>query len=817
MDTLWQDLRHAVRTLRRNPGFVAVAMLTLAIGIGANTAIFSVVNAVLLRPLPYPEADRIVRVREERSLMRGRQMASFMTSDTLEAWREDPRTVDQLAGYSQRAYTMTGQGEPIRLRGSAVSAGMFPLLRVAPELGRAFRLEEERPGANHVVVLSDGFWRRQFESDPDIVGQILTLDDAPHTIVGVLPANFYFPDRETDVWTPLATAVPNRRPGQIAIIAFAGLARLKDGVSLEQAIAEGQTIVQRMHAQMPEPIAEMPAPTLRLIPMQEEMIGDARPALLALAAAVGFVLLIACANLANLLLSQGAARQREFAIRAALGAGRRRLVWQLLTESALLGLVGGAVGLVAASWAVQMLPAVVPPDIPRIDEVGLDRRMLGFSLLLSLATGVAFGLIPALHGSRLNLVRALNEGSLQAVGGFRLLRANRTRSMLAAAEVAVALVLLIGAGLLLRSFVRLIDTDPGYDPTNVITAQVDLPPARYADADVRRVFFQQLLQRVDQLPDVEAAGIVSFLPLGRGEALTILQIEGRPQPTRLDERAMARPQVVSAGYFRAMGMRLVDGRFLTERDGAGGAPVMMINESFARQHFPNEAPIGQRLSMGPGGFQEIVGVVGDVRHAGLDAEPTPEVYGSYSQASGQRGSRDVSLAVRTTGDPLAIVPFLRSQVLELDPNLPLADVRTMAARVSASVAQPRFYAMLVGLFATVALILAVIGIYGVLSYGVAQREREIGVRMALGATRLEILRLVLGQGMALTGSGIVVGTAAAFGVTRLLSSLLFGVTTTDSVTYVAVPILLAAVALVACYIPARRATRVDPMTALRYE
>ena len=565
MDIFWQDLRHTLRTLRRSPGFAAVAMLTLAIGIGANTAIFSVVNAVLLRPLPYPGADRIVRIREERAVMRGMRMASFMTGDTLEAWREDPQTIDQVAGYSPRTYTLTGRGEPGRLRGAAVSAQMFGLLEVAPVLGRAFREEEERPGANLVVVLSNGFWRRQFQADPDIVGDVLALDESPHTIVGVLPEGFYFPDRETEVWTPLRTAVPNRRPGQIQIIAFAGLARLKQGVSLEQATAEGQTILQRNHTQMPEPMSSKPAPTLRLIPVQEAMVGEARPALLA---AVAFVLLIACANLANLLLAHGASRQREMAVRCALGAGRGRLIRQLLTESTLLSLAGGMVGLLAATWIHQVLPAVAPADIPRIGEVALDRRVLGFAVALSVATGVAFGLIPALQGSRLNFVRALNEGSVQSVGGFGLLRSSRARSTFAVAEVALALVLLIGAGLLLKSFVRLIDVDPGYDPRNVLTARLNLPETRYTDAGVRDTFFDQLLERIDQLPGVDAAGVVSFLPLAPGEARTILQIAGRPQPTRIDERTAARPQVVSGGYFRAMGLQLVAGRFLTDRDDA---------------------------------------------------------------------------------------------------------------------------------------------------------------------------------------------------------------------------------------------------------
>jgi putative ABC transport system permease protein len=495
MDPFLQDLRHSVRLLSKNPLFTAVALLTLAIGIGANTAVFSVVNAVLLKPLPYPDADRIVRVREQRSSMRGMSGQSIMTSDTLEQWRDDTDTLEALAGYRSAAFTLTGRGEPVRVRGAAVSPAMFRLLGATPALGRVFEPDEERLGANQVVLLSHAGWQQRYGGDAGVVGRSVMLDDAPHTVVGVMPPGFYFPDRDVEVWTPLSVTVPNLQPSQMVIMAFQGLARVKRGVSVEQAVAEGQTVVQRIQSGRSGPMAQMEAPTLSLVPLQEEMVGESRPALMALLAAVGLVLLVAAANLANLLLARGATREREIALRAALGADRGRLIRQLLTESTLLALAGGAAGLIAAAWLVGVLPSLAPADIPRIDDVALDGRVLGFALALSLATGLLFGLAPAVQSVRVDLVRSLNEGSAQAGGGFRLLRGNRTRSALAVSEIALALVLLVGAGLLLRSFVTLIDIDPGYDPSNVLTTTLNLPPTRYDD-DNKRAFLTQLLERV---------------------------------------------------------------------------------------------------------------------------------------------------------------------------------------------------------------------------------------------------------------------------------------------------------------------------------
>ena len=815
MTTILQDVRHGIRLLVRDGAFTSVALVTLAIGIGANTAIFSVVDAVVLSPLPYASPERLVRVREERAEMRGEGGPAIITSDTLLAWRGASETLEGIAGYSQRSFTLTGRGDPVRLRGAAVSPDMFPMLGATPALGRLFESQEERPGANRVVVLSHTLWQQQFGGDRAIVGGTLLLDDEPHEVVGVMARTFSFPDRDTTLWTPLTLTVPNLRPGQVMIMAFAGIARLEPGTPIDRAAAEGQTIVQRIHSERGGPMADRPAPTLRLVPLQEEVIGEARSALLLMMAAVGFVLLIACANVANLLLARGATRQREMAIRAAVGAGRGRLLRHLLIENLVLSLAAGAVGVLAALWMIRALPALGPGDIPRLDAVGLNPSIVGFALALSIGTGLLFGLLPALESSRLDLNAALRDEGATGGRGFRLLGANRGRSLLAIGEIALALVLLVGAGLLAKSFMRLAQVDPGYDPDRVLTTRLALPPNRYTEPR-RLAMLDALLARLAETPGVEAAGLVTFLPLTSGEQRVILRVDGGAPPGDPSSPPAARPQVVSAGYFQAMGMRLVQGRWLTPVEDANGSPVVLVNETFARQYVPNEDPIGRQLDLGEG-TQEIVGVVADVRHAGLDAEPAAEFYGSYRGQFGRFAARGVNLAVRTVGDPLAFVPELRRAVLDLDPALPLDDVMTMDARLSGSVARPRFYALLLGLFATLALVLAAVGVYGILAYTVSQRRREIGIRMAVGARQASILALVLRQGATLTALGLVFGVLAALATTRLLRGLLFGVTPNDMTTFVVAPLVLGAIGLLACYLPARRAARVDPVLALRGE
>ena len=815
MDTLLRDARHAVRLLFKNPGFALVAVLTLGLGIGGNTAVFSVVNTVLLRPLPYPDADRIVRVREERPEVRGRALPSFMTSTTLQAWREDPQTVDAIAGYGDRSYTLTGEDAPVRVRGADVSPAMFSLLRATPLMGRVLELADEQRGNHLVVVLSHDAWQQRFGGDPDIIGRPLVLDDAPHTVVGVMPPSFYFPDHDAELWTPMVLPAQTQSPGTRRLRAFSALARLSEGVALEQAQAEGQVVL--LAQERPGPLAGLPAPTLRLIPMQEEMVGEARPALLALLAAVGFVLLIAIANLANLLLARGSARQREFAVRAAIGAGKARLSRQLMTESLVLGLVGGGVGLLIAWGIVTVLPSVAPPEIPRLDELALDGRVLGFALLTSILTSLVFGLVPVLQVSSVNLVGALNESAPQMGGGFRFRRGNRTRSLLAIVEVALSLVLLVGAGLLVKSFVTLTAVDPGYDPANVLTARIDLPRTRYTEMTTRADFFDQLVDRVATRPGVEAAGLVRFLPLTRGEAIMVFRIAGRPAPTSRDDMTSGRPQFVSPGYREAMGLRMIDGRFLTERDTENAPSALVVNETFARAYFQSEQIVGQQLNLFGADPWEIVGVVGDVRHQGLDSEPQPEFYLSYRQAGDVFRSNTMNLVVRTTGDPTTLVPFLRQDLRELDPNVTLDSVMTMGARLSASVAQPRFYTLVLAAFSTLAVALAVLGLYGVLAYTVSQRRHEIGVRMALGADNGDIRALVVRQGLLLVGIGIILGLGGAVATTRGLETLLFGVDAIDRATFVVVPVLLAAVAAVACYLPAVRATRLNPLETLRHE
>ena len=813
MDTFLQDIRHSLRVLIKNPGFTAVALGTLTLGIGATTAVFGVVNATLLRPLPYPDADRLVRIQEEHPMNRGREMPAFMTSDTLEAWRENPQAIDQIAGYTGRSFTYQDESEPVRVRGAAVSPALFPLLRATPLLGRVFTEDEEASAAQPVAVLSYARWQTRHDADPRVLGRLITLDDVSYSVIGVMPEGFYFPDRETEIWIPLTLTMPQQRPGQRFIIAFSGLARLKDGVSLAQAEAEGQTIVGRQAPLAPG----MAAPTLRLVGFHDEMVGDVRPALLALMAAVGFVLLIATANLANLLLARGAARQRELAVRAAIGAGRGRLIRQLVTESVALSVIGGGLGLAAAYWILGVLPSFAPAGIPGLGEAGIDATVLAFALAASVGAGVLFGTVPALQASRFDLVRALNEGAAQMGGGFRFRRGNRTRSVLVVAEVALALMLLVGAGLLVRSFVTLATVDPGFDPTNVLTVELNLPRPQYSDLTAANALFDQVLERTAGRPGVEAVGLVSSLPLTPGESLIGFRIQGQAAPTSREEMTAARPQLVSPGYLDAMGLRLVAGRFVTDQDTDSSPRVFVVNEAFASAYFPGEEVVGQRLNLGRGEPTEIVGVVGDVHHRGLDSRPQPELYFSYRQSLSGQGAPRASIVARTTGDPLALVPFLRQDILDLNPSLPIDNVMTMEARLSSSVAQPRFYALVLGVFAAGALALAMVGIYGVLAYTVSRRSREIGLRMALGADGGRIRNLVIRQGALLVGVGVAFGLAGALVTTRALESLLFGVTTLDLPTLIAVPVVLVTVAIVACYLPVRRATRVNPMDALRYE
>jgi len=813
MDTFLQDIRHGLRVLIKSPGFTAVALGTLTLGIGATTAVFGVVNATLLRPLPYPDADRLVRIQEEHPMNRGREMPAFMTSDTLEAWRENPQAIDQIAGYTGRSFTYQDESEPVRVRGAAVSPALFPLLRATAWLGRVFTEDEEASAAQPVAVLSYARWQTRHDADPRVLGRLITLDDVSYSVIGVMPEGFYFPDRETEIWIPLTLTTPQQRPGQRFIIAFSGLARLKDGVSLAQAEAEGQTIVGRQAPLAPG----MAAPTLRLVGFHDEMVGDVRPALLALMAAVGFVLLIATANLANLLLARGAARQRELAVRAAIGAGRGRLIRQLVTESVALSVIGGGLGLAAAYWILGVLPSFAPAGIPGLGEAGIDATVLAFALAASVGAGVLFGTVPALQASRFDLVRALNEGAAQMGGGFRFRRGNRTRSVLVVAEVALALMLLVGAGLLVRSFVTLATVDPGFDPTNVLTVELNLPRPQYSDLTAANALFDQVLERTAGRPGVEAVGLVSSLPLTPGESLIAFRIQGQAAPTSREEMTAARPQLVSPGYLDAMGLRLVAGRFVTDQDTDSSPRVFVVNEAFASAYFPGEEVVGQRLNLGRGEPTEIVGVVGDVHHRGLDSRPQPELYFSYRQSLSGQGAPRASIVARTTGDPLALVPFLRQDILDLNPSLPIDNVMTMEARLSSSVAQPRFYALVLGVFAAGALALAMVGIYGVLAYTVSRRSREIGLRMALGADGGRIRNLVVRQGALLVGVGVAFGLAGALVTTRALESLLFGVTTLDLPTLIAVPVVLVTVAIVACYVPVRRATRVNPMDALRYE
>jgi putative ABC transport system permease protein len=809
MENLFQDLRYAVRMLFKNPGFTAVAVLTLALGIGANTAIFSVVNTVLLQPLPYKDPDRLMMVWED-DTKRGFPRDTPAAANYID-WRDQNQVFEGMAAIADASFNLTGVGEPERIDGRRVTANLFPLLGVEPGLGRAFTPEEDRPGAGRVVIISHGLWQRRFGSDANIIGSPISLNGESHTVVGVTPPQFQFPAREVELWVPMAFTereAANRGNHYLEIVA-----RTKPGVTVEQAQAEMTTIAARLEQQYPDQNTDLGAV---VVPLHEHVAGDIKPALLILLGAVGFVLLIACANVANLLLARAAVRQKEIAIRIALGASRLRLVRQFLTESVLLAAIGGLVGLALALWGVNLLKAFIPENISQVKALTIDSRVLAFTLLVSLVTGLIFGLAPALQASSFNLNETLKEGGRDSSAGSR---GNRIRSLLVIAEVAISLILLIGAGLLINSFVRLSNVDPGFRTDNLLTMQIVLPVQKYPDRARRSVFYTELVQRIEALPGVRSAAVTNWIPLVRQGDSIGFNIEGRPDPGR-GKSPIVVTRVVSPHYFQTMGIRLLQGREFNEQDRSDSPRVIVINETMARRYWPDEDPTGKRITPGPADSRNpddwltIVGVVNDVRQFELNAEPKPQMYISYIQA-GFFAPRH--LVVSTQVEPRSLASTVRNTVWEIDKDQPVSNISTMEETLSESIARQRFSTLLLSIFAAVALALAAVGIYGVMSYSVAQRSSEIGLRMALGAQTSDVLKLVIGQGMRLAIVGVMIGLVATFGLTRLIESLLFGVSATDPLTFIVISLLLTTVALMACWIPARRAAKVDPMVALKYE
>ena len=807
MGTLVNDLKYAARTLMKSPVFTAVTVAALALGIGANSAIFSVVNTVLLRPLPFDSPERLLAI-QARNEKDGSVAVEQSYPNFLDL-RAECRLCEGVAAYSFATSFLTNPGaEPERVRGLQASADLLPMLGVKPALGRFYTGEEDRPGGRRLVVLGHAFWQRAFGGDPKIVGRDIPLGSAPATVIGVMPQGFKFPveAQQVDFWMPLAPSLsPADRDGR-GNVWLELVAKAKPGVSTQQAQAEVAAISKRLQAQYPETNTAL---AFFVKPLHENLVGKLRRALLVLLGAVGLVLLIACANVANLLIARAAARAKEISIRTALGASRARVVRQLLTESLLLSVLGGGLGLLLALWGVELLTSLSPADIPRIREVGLNARVVLFTLIVTLATGVIFGLAPALQASKTDINEALKEGGRGSGEGRRR---GRLRGALVISEVALSLILLVGAGLLAQSFRRLLDVQPGFDAENLLTMDVVPRGARYPQPEQRVRFFHDFLQQAARTPGVRAVGLVDPLPLNGNFEAWDFRIEGRP-PLAPGEAQVADRRLVSADYFRAMGIPVRRGRAFTEHDGRDAPQVVVINESLARRHFAGEDPLGRRLVLGRTA-REIVGVVGDVRHAGLDEPTSPELYVPFTQMNPGR----LTVVARTAGgDAGAIASSLRAVIRQTDKESPVYNVRTMNDLLSASVAGRRFNLILLGLFAGAALVLAALGIYGVISYTVTQRTHEIGIRMALGARPGDVLRMVVRQGMALALAGVALGLVGALALTRLMASLLFGVSATDPATYLGVALLLAAVAFVSCLVPARRATRVDPMIALRYE
>ena len=807
MTRLVQDFRYAVRQFQKSPGFISIAVVTLALGIGANTAIFSVINTVLLRPLPYQDPGALVKIWGTNP-KKGVDIDLVSPGD-FQDLRSQSRTFQEIGSSTDQVYNLTNAGDPESLLGYQLSANFFGLLGADPTLGRIFSAGEDAPGHDHVVVLSYRLWQRRFGGNQEVLGKTVTLNGEPYTVIGVMPREFYYPVRDNELWTPfvISPAALGDRSGRFLRV----LARLNPSVTLQQAQAETDTIAARIAATHPDTNSGQ---STRIVSVEEEATQDIRPALLALMGAVGFVLLIACANVANLLLARSTRRRGEIAVRTALGASRGQLVQQFLTESMLLGLIGGALGVLLASFSVSALVRMFPPtianlNIPRVESIPIDGRVLGFALVVSLLTGVLFGVAPALR-SRTNL-----RDSLQEAGrGLRGSHSGVFRSVLAVSEVALSLVLLVGAGLLVKSFVDLMGRKLGFTADGVLTFRVILPDAKYTSETQQRNFADQVLQRVQGLPGVRSVGSVTYLPLSGWYNSRTFTIAGRTS----ENGAVGPPVVASAvspDYFHTMEIATLRGRSFTEQDSANGEPVVVVSQSIAQQYWPDGNPIGERVTLQyEKTSRKIVGVIGDVRHFGAISDATAQVYVPYQQAPASL----ICFAVRTAlPNPLSLATGIQRAVWAVDKDQPLSYVMSMDQLVSESVAPQRVLMVLLAGFAGLALVLAAVGIYSVMAYNVIERTREIGIRMALGAGRGEVLRLTLVRGMALTLSGVGLGIAGVWALTRFLSTVLYGVKPTDPATFVVVSFILTSAACLATYIPARRAARVDPMVALRYE
>jgi predicted permease len=814
MSTLMQDLKYGLRQLRRNPGFTAVAVLTLAFGIGANTAIFSVVNGVLLNPLPYRQSSRLVSI-YARTAQYPRASISYLN---FLDWARENQSFSSMAAFRTDILTLTGKGRPERVPAGFISAALFPLLEVKPVIGRSFTPQEDQVGAAPVALISDGFWKRKYGSSPDILGKAITLDGTSYTVVGVVPGGSYYSSfrfQNSDVYVPIGQWNDPTFRDRRASMGTHAVGRLKPGVTFEQAKADMDALSQHLAEAYPEADKGV---GIALVPLKQDVVGYIQPYLLVLLAAVGFVLLIACVNVANLMLARSTGRAREFAIRVAVGAGRSRVVRQLLTESILLALAGGGLGLLLATWGLQAALRVLPEALPRVQEVHLDSRVLLFTVAVSLLTGILFGLAPALRGSTADIQATLKEGGRGASAAH-----HRTQSVFVVAEVALALVLLAGAGLMIRSLYALWSVDPGFDPHHVLAFRATFPPLKSSDAI--RAVWRQVSTSLEAIPGIEAASISLGSAPTRGDSNLPFWLEGEPKPATTSQMKLSLFYLVQPDYLKVMQIRLERGRFLTSNDTEHAPDVVVIDDQFAHAYFPGQNPIGKRVNFGIlNTTAEIVGVVGHVKQYGLDEDASTPVLAQCYLSAYQMPEQftplfatNLGLVVRAQGSPLADVGRIRDALYQINSQFVMYGVESMDSILADSLSSRRFSMILMGVFAALALLMASVGIFGVISYVTSQRTHEIGIRMALGAERRDVLRLVIGKGLKLALIGVAIGIAGALVLTRFLASVLYGVKPADPLTFIAVSVILTAVALLACYIPARRAAKVDPMVALRYE